>query len=120
MRGEAEMLETADWQGQWAIHYDRLDGTEAEGLMILDSDRCVSGGDALCRYSGHYTVRDNTLLCDGVEMTSPSGLRVTPWGEGTATSQVVLWGRKAGAVIMGMMMNLGHPHLRFYMTRRDS
>jgi hypothetical protein len=112
-------METADWRGQWTIHYERLDGTTAEGLLILGSDCRVSGGDALCRYSGHYTVRDNTLLCDGVEMTSDSGLRVTPWGEGAATSQVVLWGRKAGARIMGMMMNLGNPHLRFHMTRRE-
>ena len=89
-------------------------------VVILDDERCLSGSDALYRYSGRYTVRDRTLLCDGVEMTPANGCRVTPWGEEASACQVVLWGRRAGAAIEGMMINPGNPHLRFRMTRQTS
>ncbi len=112
------MPQTGDWQGTWTIDYLTWSGDRNQGVVILDEDRCLSGGDSLYRYSGRYTVRDRTLLCDGVEMTPAHGSRVTPWGEEAPACQVVLWGRMAGASIEGMMINPGNPHLRFRMTKQ--
>src|SRR2546426_10916234 len=112
------MRQTADRQGTWTIDYLTWRGDRNQGVVILDEDRCLSGGDSLYRYSGRYTVRDRTLLCDGVEMTPAHGGHVTPWGEEAPNCQVVLWGRMAGASIEGMMINPGNPHLRFRMTRQ--
>jgi len=61
---------------------DRLPHVEwrqEPGVVTLDDERCLSGSDSLYRYSGRYTVRDRTLLCDGVEMTPANGCRLTPW-----------------------------------------
>ena len=112
------MPQTGDWQGTWTIDYLTWSGDRNEGVVILDDERCLSGSDALYRYSGRYTVRDRTLLCDGVEITPANGYRLTPWGEEAPACQVVLWGRRAGAAIEGMMINPGNPHLRFRMTKQ--
>ena len=67
------MSQTGDWQGTWTIDYLTWTGDRNQGVVILDDERCLSGSDALYRYSGRYTVRDRTLLCDGVEMTPANG-----------------------------------------------
>src|SRR3989475_12787486 len=112
------MSQSGQWQGSWSIDYRTWPGFRRQGVVILDDERCISGSDGLYRYSGRYTVRDRTLLCDGVEMTPANGCHVTPWGEKAPICQIVLWGRMAGASIEGMMINPGNPNLRFRMTKR--
>jgi len=112
------MPQSSDWQGTWTIDYLTWTGDRHQGVVVLDDERCLSGSDALYRYSGRYTVRDRTLLCDGVEMTATDGCRTTPWGEEATGCCVSLWGQRAGRAIEGMMISPGNPHLRFRMTKQ--
>ena len=40
------MPQTGDWQGTWTIDYLTWSGDRTQGVVILDEDRCLSGGDS--------------------------------------------------------------------------